>query len=99
MAILKGKRRKVYNRYNGRCAYCGVYMMFEEFTIDHINPESLYKKKMVNFNNLSNLMPSCRLCNSRKGNTNLDIFRKVVQKYNKIEKFYFETLTDFLNQH
>lgn len=34
----EGDRRAIYNRNKGRCAICGKFVPYEEFTIDHIIP-------------------------------------------------------------
>lgn len=37
-AFSEGDRRAIYNRYKGRCAICGRFVPYDEFTIDHIIP-------------------------------------------------------------
>lgn len=37
-AFPEGDRRAIYNRYKGRCAICGRFVPYDEFTIDHIIP-------------------------------------------------------------
>ena len=37
-AFSEGDRRIIYNRYKGRCAICGRFVPYDEFTIDHIIP-------------------------------------------------------------
>lgn len=37
-AFSEGDRRVIYNRYKGRCAICGKFVPYDEFTIDHIVP-------------------------------------------------------------
>ena len=95
-------RKEIYNITNGRCAYCGCELDFNNFHIEHFIPKS---KKGNNFNNL---IPSCPTCNLVKGDLLLEDFRKkienlvyiktgkiaIINKYWKIKpkkiKFYFE---------
>ena len=39
MAIHKNIRRKVYEKYEGHCAYCGIFLNEKQMHIDHINPK------------------------------------------------------------
>jgi len=52
--------KKVLNKYNHTCVYCGST---ENLTIDHVKPFSKGGK-----DNFSNLQVLCKSCNSRKGN-------------------------------
>jgi len=89
---MESKRKKVYRKCNGHCGYCGKPVAFEEFTIDHIKPVKIFKQKMKSLNGIENLMPSCVLCNSRKGHLDLETLRKTLKRILKIKQFYFETL-------
>ena len=31
-------RQKIYDKYNGHCAYCGKELTFEQMQVDHIEP-------------------------------------------------------------
>lgn len=59
----------VFNKTDGRCAYCGK-VLSDDATIDHIIPRS-----KGGGNNLDNLLPSCRSCNTSKGVKSLEEFR------------------------
>lgn len=60
-----------------RCVYCGKRLPKEKITIDHIYPvakastrrgkKHLKKKGIYNINDEKNLAPSCKHCNSSKG--------------------------------
>lgn len=41
MAISKEIRQKVYDMYNGHCAYCGCQLELKDMQIDHIKPKYL----------------------------------------------------------
>lgn len=68
--MTKGKRLSIYNKCNGHCAYCGVKLEINKFTVDHLVPKCNMGK-----NNIDNLLPCCTQCNKKKGNLSLDLFR------------------------
>ncbi len=55
-------KRAVYDRDNGRCAYCGKLISISEATIDHIVPLSQGGRSTW-----ENLVNCCTRCNQRKG--------------------------------
>lgn len=74
-SIPKATRRKVYERYNGRCAYCGEEMLYTEMQVDHLVPLSSYGT-----DDLNNLMPACRRCNHYKRANSLEGWRKMLEE-------------------
>ena len=48
----------IYNKNKGRCAICGKFVPFDEFTIDHIIPLA-----KGGTNELKNLQCTCKTCN------------------------------------
>ena len=73
MAINKETRQKVYEKYNGRCAYCGREIKYKDMQVDHFIPKNGYSVK--GSDDISNLMPSCRMCNHYKRANSLELFR------------------------
>lgn len=81
-------RKEIYDKYNGKCAYCGCDITLERMQIDHLTPlyrndsdEQLNKwGKIRGTNDISNLMPSCRSCNHYKSTFTLDEFREQLMK-------------------
>lgn len=70
------KRIQVFNKFNGKCAYCGIGLELEYnynnkigLCIDHIIPQNPKNNK------IENLFPSCRSCNSQKQNKSIEEFR------------------------
>lgn len=63
-------RQKVYEKYGGRCAYCGMPIDIKDMQIDHREP-----KAWGGEDNIENYEPSCRLCNHYKRANNLESFR------------------------
>lgn len=56
-------RAAVWAKTDGRCVYCGIQTNpFSTFSIDHVVPVS-----KGGTDDLANLVPCCRSCNSRKG--------------------------------
>lgn len=66
-------RIQVYNKFCGRCAYCGREISLKSFQIDHFIPDT-------SNNVISNLMPSCRSCNFYKSNLSIEDFRVKIYK-------------------
>jgi len=75
MAFSKTKRHEIYNKYNGRCAYCGRKMTYKDMQVDH-----LQAKSRGGSNDISNLMPACRACNHYKRAHTLEVFRQYIQE-------------------
>jgi len=56
-------KQAVWDKTDGTCYYCGRPLKpWETFSIDHVIPKS-----KGGDDSIENLVPSCRLCNSRKG--------------------------------
>jgi len=74
MSFKRHIRLEVFNKYSGRCAYCGCTLHLHNFQIDHIIPEPKN-------NNIANLNPSCRRCNFFKSNLTPSQFRTKLEHY------------------
>lgn len=90
---MKINRDIIYNKFKGKCAYCGHKIKIGDMQVDHIIPKSTYsfhmetKHKVPVFlshlttydvNHVDNLFPSCQVCNLRKLNYSLEDFRSEV---------------------
>lgn len=64
-------RQQVYNKYNGKCAYCGCDVEYKNMQVDHINAKYLGGK-----DNIENLQPACRNCNFYKATFDIETFKK-----------------------
>ena len=88
-------RIAVYNKFNGRCAYCGGEIGFSMMQIDHIIPRRnflwhvknrfkvpLFLKHLTenDVNHIDNLFPSCKTCNSWKTAFDIETFRDELEK-------------------
>ena len=78
MAISKAIRKKVYEKYNGRCAYCGREIRYEDMQVDHFVAKKGWNESGTD--DISNLMPSCRMCNHYKRANTLETFRIYIQE-------------------
>ena len=67
---MKIDRQKVYEKYNGHCAYCGKVITIKDMQVDHILP-----KRLGGTDDIDNLNSSCRLCNHYKRANSIEIFR------------------------
>lgn len=74
MAIKKTDRIAVYQKYNGRCAYCGKIMCVREMQVDHI-----ISKRRGGKDEMNNYNPSCKSCNHYKRSCSVDAFRGMLK--------------------
>ena len=95
------KREIVFNKYDGRCAYCGCDLQ-KGWHIDHINPirrnetdESIermnsYRKTPLTRgkDSIENYNPACRQCNIWKSTYSIEQFRKEVsEQVNRLNNY------------
>ena len=84
----KIERLKVFNKCNGKCAYCGVELG-KGFNVDHIKP-----KCDGGLDTFENYNPSCRECNNYKCHSDLETFRKYTkQMFNDKLEYLFKSKT------
>ena len=90
----ESKKRKIAEKCNYRCAYCGCGLTLETMRRDHFHPRA----KGGN-NHIENLMPCCLICNSIKGILDIEDFRLRVAFQKKAEGMKFSTeQIKFLNR-
>ena len=69
-------RKAVYQKYNGKCAYCGQEIEYKNMQVDHLHPKFLaHFEPDLDNNRVENLMPACRKCNIHKGGMRLEMWR------------------------
>ena len=83
--MTKKIREQVYQKYNGRCAYCGHEITLKEMQVDHIIPQ-----RLGGADSLDNYNPSCRTCNHYKRATRLEAWREYFlgELISRIKKIY-----------
>lgn len=73
------RRQKVYNKYNGHCAYCGREITIKEMQVDHIIPKIFFSDNGKDVReDIYNLNPTCRRCNHYKRAGSLEYFRSLL---------------------
>ena len=86
--IKPSDRLKVFNKFNGRCAYCGCFLNQKNFHVDHIQAKfrkteqsrlSVIKGK----DHIDNYNPACISCNCSKSTLTLEQWRLQIQKKQK----------------
>lgn len=78
MTFTKKTRETVYRKYDGRCAYCGRAIDYKMMQVDHFRPLRQFEQNDPTANDISNLMPACRMCNHYKRANSLETFRKCI---------------------
>lgn len=80
-------RMLVYDKYGGRCAYCGRELRLDEMQVDHIVPVwrghgkgSHPYGRDKGSDTPDNYNPACRACNFRKGTLSVEEFRKALRE-------------------
>jgi 5-methylcytosine-specific restriction endonuclease McrA len=83
----KNTRTEIYNKYGGRCAYCGRKIELKDMQVDHIEPHrGLYVPELEE---ISNLNPACRRCNHYKRAHTLEMFRMMLKTiHERIRQIY-----------
>lgn len=83
MAISKKTRVAVYKKFDGHCAYCGRHIAYNDMQVDHFMPFRAWGIEDAGTDDISNLMPSCRMCNHYKRAHSIETFRRYIQEIPK----------------
>lgn len=81
------ERQQVFNKYGGKCAYCGCELV-KGWHVDHIEPLVRFDKKDGEYTNkhrncIDNYNPSCASCNINKHSGSLEDFRQLITGFMK----------------
>lgn len=101
MANLNGRRRKIWSKTGGKCWYCGHELWLKRpdsskdayyLTLDHIIPQHVGGD-----DSLTNMVPCCRPCNSRKRERTVEQMRWSIGKalgvsFDPLQTAYLESL-------
>lgn len=87
--IKEETRRLVYDKYNGKCAYCGCKINYLKFHVDHIEAKyrgttqaqllSWGSDKIKGKDHIDNYNPSCISCNSSKSTFTIETWRNELE--------------------
>lgn len=71
--LSSSKKREVFDKTDGHCAYCGINLAESIFSVDHIHP-------VINggSNDIANLLACCLSCNASKGKRDIEDYRLYV---------------------
>jgi 5-methylcytosine-specific restriction endonuclease McrA len=81
--IPKKVREAVYQKYGGRCAYCGKEIEYKDMQIDHLIPvqrERFGRYTEEQIECFENYMPTDRTCNHYKRAHSLETFRRYIEE-------------------
>lgn len=88
--IPKKIREAVYQKYGGRCAYCGKEIEYKDMQIDHLIPvqrERFGRYTEEQIECFENYMPTDRTCNHYKRAHSLETFRRYIEEIpSKLER-------------
>lgn len=73
--LTKEERLDIYNKYNGRCGYCGEKIDIKDMQVDHI-----VALRVGGTDTLDNMICACRSCNHYKSTYTLEVFEKQLQE-------------------
>lgn len=79
-SITKNERLTTYEKFNGRCAYCGCNIKYEEMEVDHFKSH----KTNMGEDNIDNYMPACHDCNHLKVDFTIEQFKKAIKRCGEI---------------
>jgi 5-methylcytosine-specific restriction endonuclease McrA len=93
MAKSRSVRERVYQKYNGHCAYCGRAIEYKQMQVDHYYPQckaKFYLRRFkIDVHSEDNLMPTCRRCNHYKRARTPKQFRELMQTlHERLEEIY-----------
>lgn len=84
MSFPKETRKKVHEKFDGHCAYCGREIDLKDMQVDHV--KSIRQGGTDDF---KNLFPSCRWCNHYKRSMDLEGFRTYLETlHERLSKKY-----------
>ena len=85
--ISQKKRKIVYQKYSGKCSYCGIKLSYNEMQVDHIIPKYRGSSHseinsyglQKGTNDIENLNPSCKSCNCSKSTFTIENWKKQLE--------------------
>ncbi len=88
--MTKAERMQAYEKYDGRCAYCGKKIEYKDMQVDHIVPKLKGGKNEIN-----NYNPACRRCNHYKDTFDIEQFRQMLKTmHERTQKIYINKVAE-----
>lgn len=88
--MTKKTRQIVFDKYVGKCAYCGCELTLKTMQVDHIQSKRHHEYFDIkeDVDRIDNLTPACRQCNFYKSDGTLEQFRTnlmtIEERLNKV---------------
>lgn len=81
----KQDREIVFNKYGGKCAYCGTPLV-KGWHVDHIEPvvRDISNPSVCEYpdrHTMNNYNPACGSCNRMKGSGSIEEFRRIIGQF------------------
>ena len=76
--IDKAIRDECFHKFGGYCAYCGTILKKKGWHADHVIPWAKGGP-----DDIMNLFPACKDCNTLKSDSHIETFRKTIEKYHE----------------
>ncbi len=76
--IDKATRDECYHKFGGHCAYCGILLKKKGWHADHVIPWAKGGP-----DDIMNLFPACKDCNTLKNDSHLETFRRTIETYHE----------------
>ena len=82
MTLNKKQRQQIFDKYDGRCSYCGCELT-DKFHVDHIEPiiRNSDGTCLRPSESIENMNPACPSCNIMKHSMSLEQFRKSIKQF------------------
>ena len=83
-SLAKSTKNKLLEEVGGRCYYCGILLIKENTTWDHVIPKS-----DGGTGSKRNMVACCRGCNGIKWDRSVDVFRDIMRRSHEIDIYVF----------
>ena len=89
--LTAAERQQIYEKFGGRCAYCGCEITIKDMQADHVVPLHL-----GGADDIANLYPACRACNHYKSTYTVERFREIIERAYDTQMKYSATFRNLV---